>query len=108
MVLFSAQLSEMLGFPHPAIAIALGAGVFLFGAHIAFGARRAQLELRELKFFTLMDGLWVIGSLVFALSFPLSTSGLWLVLGAALIVTDFGILEWIGIQSFPRLNRLPS
>ena len=107
-VIFNDYLSRIFGLSEPAFLIPVGIGVFLFGAHIAISARRPQLRLSELKYFTLMDILWVVGSLVLALTVPLSTSGLWLIIGAALIVTDFGILEWIGIKSFPGLDQQTS
>lgn len=99
MILFRESIAAMLDFAHPGYLIPVGLGVLIFGIQIAVSARRDALKLAELKFFALMDLLWVIGSIVLALAVPLPTSGFWLVIGTALIVTDFGILEFIGIRS---------
>ena len=49
-----------------------------------------------------MDGIWVAASAALVLLIPMPVVGFWLVVGTALIITDFGILELIGIRSLPQ------
>ena len=99
MAIFASDVSEWLGLTDLLIIQTVGIGVAIFSIHIAISARRTALKPLELKYFALMDMLWVIGSGVLLFVLPLPQAGFWLVIGAALIVADFGILEILGIGS---------
>ena len=102
MVVFRDQLVQNLGFSDPVLPLGIGIGVSLFGAHIAISARRENFNILELRYFAIMDGFWVAASAALVLLVPVSITGLWLVVGTALVITDFGILELIGIRSLPQ------
>ena len=104
-ILLRGQISEMVGLPSTMVMFAIGAGVAMFGGHLAISARRRELNFLELRYFALMDGLWVVGSAAILLIVPMPVAGFWLVAGAGLIVIDFGILELIGIPSMPNGER---
>jgi hypothetical protein len=95
----------MVGLPSTMVMFAIGTGVAMFGGHLAVSARRQELNFLELRYFALMDGLWVVGSAAILLVVPMPVAGVWLVAGAGLIVIDFGILELIGIRSMPNRER---
>lgn len=104
-ILLRSQISEIIGLPSTTVMFAIGAGVAVFGGHLAFSARRQELNFLELRHFALMDGLWVLGSAAILLIVLIPVAGFWLVAGVGLIVIDFGILKLIGIRSMPNRER---
>lgn len=102
MVVFREQLARNLGLADPILLLVVGIGVSFFGGHIAISARRENLNILELRYFAIMDGVWVAVSAALVLLIPMPVAGFWLVVGTALVITDFGILELIGIRSLPH------
>jgi hypothetical protein len=99
MVVFRDQVSVVLGVSDVLPIVIAGIGVMLFGGHLLIGANRGTFNLLELRYFALMDVLWVVGSIAALVAFSLPSPGFWLIAGTALIISDFGILEIIGMRS---------
>ena len=63
MAVLYGELESMLNLETSVVLIPVGLGVAFFGVEIALSTRRPELKRSDLKYFALMDGLWVIGSL---------------------------------------------
>lgn len=99
-VVSSSALAEFLGIPDGAPLVVLGLGLLVYAAVLFYYTLQPVLDLRQAWIFTILDGLWVVGSAaVLALDlFALSNHGRWLVLILADIVLVFTILEYLGLR----------
>ena len=98
-------LAGLLGPAVPAnLMLGLGVLFLIFGADVAFVARREEPKLAQAGLITALDAVWVVASLAVLAVFSgqLSTLGFWLVAVQALIVADFAILQFLGIRQRTR------
>jgi len=97
LAVFAVPLSDWLGVP-TWVAVALGVGLGLFGISVYSIARNPKPGL--VKQIIVSDVAWVVGSIVLLVGFPdaLSTQGRWAVVVVALIVADFGLMQWLGLK----------
>lgn len=97
--------SSVAGFALALLFELLGVGVVAFGGLCAWVASRAELPRRLAGFICAADIAWVAASaLVLVLPVSWTTAGIAGIVVVALIVADFGILEYLGLR---RLHTAP-
>ncbi len=102
MLAFSSQISEIMGITQPMVLIVVGIGLLFFTATIIYHATRKTISATQVKLIIVQDGLWVIGSaiiLAFKL-FSLTVTGYILIAVVALVVADFGFLQYFGLKNY--------
>ena len=90
--------------------VALGVQLLVFAAILAFLGTRSRLDhggvLSAVIFFGLADLLWVVGSAKgLQAGVALTALGQFLVLGVAVVVGVFGVLELVGAIALMRQRR---
>lgn len=104
LLLGATPLARWLGLPDPRALQLVGGLLLPFAAHLLLAVRRPAPRLGELYYFSLMDGLWVVGSAALLLSGAVSftLAGKWTVALVALAVADFLVLQLVGALSLRR------
>ncbi len=99
-LLGASALAAFMGIPHPAILMALGAGLLLFALGLYLTASQRPLDRRKVTAIFAADVVWVVASVaILALElFGLTTEGRWLVLIIADVVLVFAVLEFFGLR----------
>lgn len=93
---FPGGVASFLGTPPQILVMLLGFGLILNGAHILWVARQAAPKRRDVLYFALGDGMWVLATVI------LLAGGIWITSGAgvsaALVVAIWvggcGLLQW--------------
>jgi len=101
--------SLLVGIPALAIQV-VGVGVFIFGISTGLLSRRSPLSLKDAAVVSALDAAWVLASVVLLTGFAtlLSTVGWWMVLGVALAVADFALLQALAIRAMRAGLQDPS
>ncbi len=97
-------LGQFMGVELPALYIVIGASLVVFSAGLLLNARREDISLIEAKISTIMDVVWVLGSIV-VLFWPetgLTLEGKWTIAIVADIVALFALLQYIGLRRLQR------
>lgn len=104
MLTMFSPLGQFMGVELPALYIVIGASLIVFSAGLMLNARREDISLTEAKISTLMDVVWVIGSIivVFLPGTGLTLEGKWAIAIVADIVALFALLQYIGLRRLQR------
>jgi len=97
-------LGQFMGVELPALYIVIGASLVVFSAGLMLNARREDISLIEAKISTVMDVVWVLGSIVvlFSPGTGLTLEGKWVIGIVADIVALFALLQYIGLRRLQR------
>ena len=111
LIIASGAVAGLLG-PNTSASLVVAVGVACLGFAIAVAAiaRPHEPEPLAAVVVTTLDVLWVLGSVALLAGFSdrLSTAGFWLVLGQAVIVADFALLQAIGLRRQLKDQALPT
>ena len=78
---------------------AIGVGLVLYGIGLWVNAKRAEIDLTEVRWALAMDWLWVIGSVALVLLAPtINQAGVWIIGIAGVVVADFAVMQWLGMR----------
>ncbi len=91
-------LSLLLGVNMPSLLIGLGVALLIYAVGLFLSARRESIKLQEAWLAVILDGAWVIGSVILIFIDALSTTGNWLIALVAQIVLIFAVLQFFGIR----------
>ena len=108
LIVDAGMLSGLFGQAHPWIFRGIGIGLLLFAADILITCRLPEIPRHKALYFSLGDFGWVAGSVLLLIAAPLSTIAVALVIGIALIVLGFGILQMKQIRRAPAQVRTES
>ena len=104
MFLAAKPIASALGLPDFRLIVATGILLIPFALHLISASRRSAVSRGEILYLSAMDGLRVLGSgaLLATDVLPISTAGIWLVAGVAVIVADLMALQIIGLLRHER------
>ena len=111
LIIASGAVAGLLGPDIPAsLVVAVGVVCLGFAIAVAAIARPHEPEPLAAVVVTTLDVLWILGSVALLAGFSdrLSTAGFWLVLGQAVIVADFALLQAIGLRRQLKDQALPT
>ncbi len=99
-LLFSGALSNLTGIQPAWMFVALGIGLLLYAADLAWVTSRPRLDPRFGWMAVILDLIWVVGSVILLLTdaLAMTTAGNWLVAIIADIVLVFAVVQWLGIR----------
>ncbi|MDX1660437.1 MAG: hypothetical protein R3326_01490 [Gemmatimonadota bacterium] len=106
LVLLSGSLPAVLGVGVGWVHAAIGVALALYAAHLWRLAGRGVERVEGLAV-VVGDVLWVVGSLALVASGTLSSAGVWIVTGVALVIAVFAVMQWLGLRSRP-LEGIPT
>ena len=77
MMLFSSKLNETFNINNTYVFPIIGANLLVFSAYVWYVASRKEIPKKEVKLITILDSLWVLGSIVIVAFdlFELSSTG---------------------------------
>ncbi len=95
MLLLARPVAERLGFEWPWVLFFIGVGLLLFAADLALLSRKDPIPRPRTILIIAADVGWVLGSALLLLGWPqlFNSLGRWVVLGVALVVTLFAVLQ---------------
>ena len=93
----ASPVSRLIGLAYPTVAMVVGAGLVLFAAALFWNARRATISRVEAVGAVVLNGAWVLGSIVLIAGGPLTLLGNVVVAAVAAAVLAFAVLESIGL-----------
>ena len=95
MLLLARPGAEWLGFEWPWVLVLVGVGLLLFAADLALLSRKNPIPRQRTILVIAGDVGWVLGSALLLLGWPqlFNSLGRWVVLGVALVVTLFAVLQ---------------
>ena len=111
LIIASGAVAGLLGPDIPAsLVVAVGVVCLGFAIAVAAIARPHEPEPLAAVVVTTLDVLWILGSVALLAGFSdrLSTAGFWLVLGQAVIVADFALLQAISLRRQLKDQALPT
>lgn len=99
-LILARPLAGWMGIPEPRWLSVLGPGLIVFGGLVLVLGLKRSPPLIQARAVIWLDWAWVLGSigLVSLASRYLTTAGLWLVLGVALVVAAFAALQQAGLR----------
>lgn len=100
LLLFADPLSQLMGATWPLVFQVIGAGLLPFALAVALTAQRKPLRPMHVAVISIMDAIWVLGTLVLAVGWPtaLNATG-WLVAAAVAVVVDiFCLAQLVGLR----------
>lgn len=102
--LLPGPLSALIGFSRPEYLVSVGLGLIAYAIWLIFSARRPDVNLWAGRAAVVLNGLWVVGSILLLLGAPglFNTLGQWLVGIVAAIVADFAIIQYLGLRRAAR------
>ncbi len=110
MIFFSDALQKIFGFTHPVVFPVVGLSLLLFSASLLYVTRYQLDNPGKIMTISLMDGLWVLGSLVIIIFqlFDLTRTGYFLMLITAIFVGLFGMMQYRCLIAHRKLPRARS
>jgi len=104
-LLFSQPIAEVMGGFDSIYLTILGVGLLGFSVFLLFISERRSINLRLVKIITFMDVGWIIGSVLLIIFAPwLSTTGIVLIIGVALVVGLCAYFQTKGMQELIQGN----
>lgn len=104
LLVFSGSLPGLLGIGGRWVYVAIGVGLVLYAGHLWRVAGR-PVERAEILGIIVGDVAWVLGSVVLVAFWTLSTAGVWIVTGVAVVIAFFAVMQWRGLK---RADALPA
>lgn len=98
LVAFAGPLAAIMGVGRSWILLAVGAVLLVFAVTLVVNSRRGKINENEVVQAIVSDGVWVAASIVIAFMGIVSTTGVWIVAGVALIVCAFALLQGLGLR----------
>jgi len=94
------QIATFMGIPNPTLLMGIGIGLLPFAGQLILAFRRKPIRVGEIYYLSVLDGLWVLGSLIILLFdlVPFTTAGLIAFSLVALTVADFMFMQIIGVR----------
>ena len=103
MLVFSGSLPALLGIGVWWVYAAIGALLVLYAAHLWRVAGRL-VDRAEILAIVVGDAVWVLVSVVLLALGVLSSAGIWIVAGVALVIAVFAVMQWKGLAQTERLR----
>jgi hypothetical protein len=101
LIVDAGMLAGLFGQVHPWIFRGVGIGLLLFAADILITCRLPEVPRHKALYFSFGDFGWVVGSALLLAAAPLPATAIALVVGVALVVLGFGILQMRHIRRAP-------
>ncbi len=104
LLLASSAVAQFMGLANGSILLAVGVGLAIFAADVAWVATRDNLNRSYVTTIAIADVLWVVGSVVLLVGgwVEFTTAGKWAVAIIADIVGSFGLLEFYGLMKWKQ------
>ncbi|CAM2005404.1 hypothetical protein [Acanthopleuribacter pedis] len=105
LLVLAPQAAVWLGLQHAAIPAVIGGSLLFFAGHILIALKRRKPIVAELVYFTVLDVVWVLASVVLLVAFPgtLSREGRFAVLAVGVVVEALATLQAWGLwRAFRR------
>ena len=104
LLLASSAVAQLLGLASGSILLAVGVGLTIFAADVAWVATRDNLNRSYVTAIAIADALWVVSSIVLLVGgfAEFTTAGKWAVAMIADIVGIFGVLEFYGLMKWKQ------
>lgn len=104
LLLASRVVAQFLGLASGNFLLALGVGLAIFAADVAWVATRDNLNRSYVTTIAIADAFWVVGSIVLLVGgfVEFTTAGKWAVAIIADIVGIFGVLEFYGLLKWKQ------
>ena len=93
LIVDAGMLSTLFGEANPWIFRGIGIGLLLFAADIVVTCRQPEIPRWKALYFSIGDFGWVAGSALVLIAAPMTTLAAVLLVGIALIVLGFGVLQ---------------
>ena len=102
LVIFNGAIRDLMGIEPSWLLPAVGGGLALFALDLIRTAAGPRIDARKAWAIVLMDAGWVAGSAGLVALGILTSTGHWIVVGVALVVADFALLQYAGLRRLAR------